>query len=80
LLVHDGFVTACGTVEEASMLALFLERAARLQLLARAAGTIQKIGVTEAQEAHDYRLRASIIGATFCYYARRALKHDAEIV
>ena len=41
---------------------------------------IKKIGVTEAQEAHDYRLRASIIGATFCYYARRALKHDAEIV
>ena len=46
------------------MLALFLERAARLQLLALAAGTIKKIGVTEAQEAHDYRLRASIIGAT----------------
>ena len=62
------------------MLALFLERAARLQLLARAAGTIKKIGATEAQEAHDYRLRASIIGATFCYYARSALKHDAEIV
>ena len=80
LLAHHGLVTACSTVEEASMLALFLERAARLQLLARAAGTIKKIGVTEAQEAHDYRLRASIIGATFCYYARRALKQDAEIV
>jgi L-fuculose-phosphate aldolase len=62
------------------MLALFLERAARLQLLARAAGTINKIGVTEARDAHDYRLRTSIIGATFCYYARRALKHDTEIV
>jgi L-fuculose-phosphate aldolase len=80
LLAHHGLVTACGTVEEASMLALFLERAARLQLLAQAAGEIKKIGPTEAQEAHDYRLRTSIIGATFCYYARRALKQDPEIV
>ena len=44
LLAHHGLVTACGTVEEASMLALFLERAARLQLLARGAGKIKPIG------------------------------------
>jgi L-fuculose-phosphate aldolase len=80
LLAHHGLVTACGTVEEAAMLALFLERAARLQLMARAAGTIKPIGAREAREAHDYRLRASIIGATFCYFARRALKGDPAIV
>ena len=80
LLAHHGLVTACGTVEEASMLALFMERAAKLQLMARAAGKIKPIGPTEAQEAHDYRLRSSIIGATFCYFARKALKEDAGIV
>jgi L-fuculose-phosphate aldolase len=80
LLAHHGLVTACGTVEEAAMLALFMERAAKLQLLARAAGKIKPIGPTEAQEAHDYRLRASIIGATFCYFARKALKEDGGIV
>src|SRR5262249_48688024 len=80
LLAHHGLVTACGTVEEAAMLALFMERAARLQLLARAAGKIKPVGPTEAQEAHDYRLRASIIGATFCYFARKALKEDPDIV
>jgi len=80
LLAHHGLVTACGTVEEAAMLALFMERAAKLQLLACAAGKIKPIGPTEAQEAHDYRLRASIIGATFCYFARKALKEDAGIV
>lgn len=80
LLAHHGLVTACGTVEEAAMLALFLERSARLQLMARAAGTIKSIGAREAQEAHDYRLRASIIGAAFCYFARRVLKDDPAIV
>lgn len=80
LLAHHGLVTACGTVEEAAMLALFLERTARLQLMARAVGTIKPIGAREAQEAHDYRLRASIIGATFCYFARRVLKDDPAVV
>src|SRR5437764_3337018 len=56
LLAHHGLVTACGTAEEASMLALFLERAASPQLLARAACTIKTIGVTEGQHALDYRL------------------------
>lgn len=80
LLAHHGLVTACGTVEEAAMLALFLERTAKLQLLARAAGKIRPISPEHAQEAHDYRLRASIIGATFCYFARKALKEDPGII
>lgn len=80
LLAHHGLVTACGTVEEAAMLALFLEGAAKLQLLARAAGDIRRIRPELAQEAHDYRLRASVIGATFCYYARRVLKEDESVL
>jgi L-fuculose-phosphate aldolase len=80
LLAHHGLVTACRTVEEAAVLALFLERAAKTQLLARAAGEIRQIRPELAQEAHDYRLRASIIGATFCYYARRVLKQDASVL
>lgn len=80
LLAHHGLVTACGTVEEAAMLALFLERGARLQLLARGAGDIRQIRPELAQEAHDYRLRASIIGATFCYFARRVLKNDEGVL
>jgi L-fuculose-phosphate aldolase len=80
LLGHHGLVTACGTVEEAAMLALFMERAARLQLLARAAGEIRQIGQDQAREAHDYRLRSSIIGATFCYFARRVLKENASVL
>ncbi|MBV9967231.1 MAG: hypothetical protein JO008_16225, partial [Alphaproteobacteria bacterium] len=29
-----------------------------------------------AKEAHDYRLKERAIGATFYYYARRALRQD----
>lgn len=76
LLAHHGLLTACGSIEEAAVLALFMERAARLQLLARAAGTIKPIPPAQAKEAHDYRLKPRAIGATFAYYARRVLRSD----
>jgi L-fuculose-phosphate aldolase len=80
LLAHHGQLAACGTIEEAAVLSLFIERAARLQLLARAAGQIRRIDPAIAREAHDYRLRPRPIGATFAYYARRALRLDDTVL
>ncbi|MGH7072009.1 MAG: aldolase [Acetobacteraceae bacterium] len=80
LLAHHGLLTASGSVEEAAVLALFMERAARLQLLARSAGTIRPIPSERAQEAHDYRLKPKPIGATFAYYARRVLRSDRGVL
>ena len=77
LLAHHGQLCACGTVEEAAVLALFIERAARLQLLARAAGEIRKIDPDIAKAAHDYRLQPEPIGATFHYLARRVLETES---
>ncbi|HVC53879.1 MAG TPA: aldolase [Stellaceae bacterium] len=74
LLAHHGQLAAAATIEEAAVLSVFIERAARLQLLALGAGTIQPIDPTLAREAHDYRLKERAIGATFYYYARRALR------
>ena len=76
LLAHHGQLAACATIEEAATLSLFIERAARLQLLAMSAGKIQAIDGQLAKEAHDYRLQERAIGATFFYYARRALRQD----
>ncbi len=76
LLAHHGQLSTGATVEEAAVLALFIERAARLQLLAQAAGTIQPILADRAQEAHDYRLKPRALAATFAYYARRVLRAD----
>jgi L-fuculose-phosphate aldolase len=78
LLAHHGQLCACSTVEEAAVLSLFIERAARLQLLARAAGTIKKLKPEAAKQAHDYRLKPKPIGATFHYLARLVLKTETD--
>src|SRR5262249_13965929 len=77
LLAHHGQLAACASIEEGAVLSIFIERAARLQLLAMSAGTIKPIDPALAREAHDYRLKPRAIGATFAYYARRVLRHDA---
>jgi L-fuculose-phosphate aldolase len=80
LLAHHGQLTACTTVEEATVLSVFIERAARLQLMAMSAGKIQAIDPQLAQEAHDYRLKQRAIAATFYYYARRVLRAEPSLI
>jgi L-fuculose-phosphate aldolase len=74
LLAHHGQLVACATMEEAAVLAVFIERAARMQVMARAIGEIKPVNPEYAREAHDYRLKAKAVGATFHYFARRVLK------
>ena len=80
LLGHHGQLAACKTIEEALMLSIFIERAAKLQLMARAAGTIQPIKAEHAQEAHDYRLKPKYVDAVFCYYARQVLRQSQDVL
>jgi L-fuculose-phosphate aldolase len=80
LLAHHGQLTAAATVEHSLVLAMFMERAARLQLLAMGAGEIRTIDPALAREAHDYRHKAKTIDATFAYYARRALRQDPAVL
>lgn len=78
LLAHHGQLSTGKTVEEAAVLAIFIERAAKLQIFARTLGPIQPLNPTLAQEAHDWWLKPKSIGATFNYFARRVLKTQAE--
>jgi L-fuculose-phosphate aldolase len=80
LLAHHGLLVACGSIEEACLLALAFERAARMHLLAASAGEIQPIDPELGREAHDWILRAQRSAAAFAYYARRSLKqpHNAD--
>ncbi len=80
LLAHHGQLTACGSIEEAAVMAVFIERAARLQLLAMSAGSIKPIDPALASEAHGYRLKPRAIGMTFYYYARRVLRQDPAVI
>ncbi len=74
LLAHHGQLTACKSIEEASVLAVYIERAAKIQLWARAVGQIRKVKPELAKEAHDFRLKQKVIDATFCYFSRRVLR------
>lgn len=78
LLAHHGQLVAAKSIEEACVLALLIERAARLQLLAMAAGTIQPILPALANEAHDWISTDKRNVVTFAYYARRALRNHAD--
>ncbi|MFI9507620.1 aldolase [Nocardia sp. NPDC052566] len=80
LLSHHGQLVACSSVEEACVMALLFERAARLQLLAMAAGTVKSLPHDLASEAHDWVLTAKRSQATFSYYARRALRADPTCI
>jgi L-fuculose-phosphate aldolase len=78
LLAHHGLLTTGATVEEAAYLAIFLERAARMQLSARAVGPMKPIPAALGRDAHDFMLKRQIVEASFAYYARRALRGDAD--
>ena len=54
LLSHHGQLVVGKTIEEACILALLIERAAKLQLLAMAAGEIKPVPPALAREAHDW--------------------------
>lgn len=78
LLAHHGLLTTGKTIEEAVYLAVLLEQAAQLQLLARPAGDIRQVPARLAREAHDFLLKDSIVAATFDYWARGAARKHPE--
>jgi L-fuculose-phosphate aldolase len=80
LLAHHGQLVATTTIEEAAVLAVFIERAARMQVLAQSIGKIKPIDPAFAREAHDYRLKPRAVAATFHYFARRVLKQERDVL
>ncbi|MEE1930769.1 aldolase [Streptomyces sp. TRM 70351] len=80
LLAHHGQLVTGDTVEEACNLAVLIERAARLQLLAMSAGTVQPLPPDLAREAHDWTSTDRRNRANFAYYARRALRNHPDCV
>lgn len=72
LLANHGLLAAGTSVEEAAYLAVFMERACRMQLLAAAAGGVQEVQPELAREARDFLLQSSIVRGTFAYWSRRA--------
>ena len=77
LLTHHGQLIAGASIEEACVLAILIERAAKMQLLAMAAGDIKELPEGLAREARDWISRPKRHSAAFDYYSRRILgKHN----
>jgi L-fuculose-phosphate aldolase len=72
LLANHGLLSAGSSVEEATYLAVFFERAARMQLRAMAAGGYKEVKEELAREARDFLLQPSIVRGTFAYWLRRS--------
>lgn len=75
MLSHHGLLIASPSIEEACVKAMAFERAAKMHLLAAAAGKIQPIDVELGKEAHDWILKPKRNTAAFNYYSRRALRN-----
>ncbi|PSJ17783.1 aldolase [Nitrosomonas supralitoralis] len=78
LLAHHGLLIASTSIEEACILALAFERAARMHLLAASAGRIQPIDPNLGREARDWILRGQRSTVAFAYYARRTLRKGTD--
>jgi L-fuculose-phosphate aldolase len=74
LLANHGLLAAGNSIEEAVYLAVFFERAARMQLRAMAAGGYREVKPELAKEARAFLLQPSIVRGTFAYWARRAAR------
>ncbi len=78
LLAHHGLLSAGRSVAEASFLAVFMERTARLQIDAAPLGGVRPIDAAEATRARDFLRSDRIVEATFAAWSRRAERRRAR--
>lgn len=76
LLAHHGLLTVGKSLEEATALAIIFELAARLQLMAMAAGTLRPLPEREAKEAYAFASKPGYYQRRFQYFARLVLATD----
>ena len=72
LLAHHGLLAAGRSVQEATFLAVFMERMARQQIDAAKVGGAKPIDAAEARRARDFLRTDRIMGLTFDAWSRRA--------
>lgn len=71
LLAHHGILTAGRSVQEATFLAVFMERMARQQLDAARVGGARPVRAEEARRARDFLRTDKIMNITFDAWVRR---------
>lgn len=76
ILANHGMLTAGKSVQEATYLCVYLERAARIQVRARPCGPLKRVDADLAREAGSYLRRPTIMNATFEYWYRQTKKPE----
>lgn len=71
LLAHHGILTAGRSVQEATFLAVFMERMARQQLDAAKVGGARPVDAEEARRARDFLRTDKIMNITFDAWVRK---------
>ncbi len=77
-LSHHGPLAACTTIEEACVLLVAMERAARLQAIAQAAGEIRPIDRAHGMEGKCLKQTPGSYLTWFAHYARVATRADGD--
>lgn len=80
LLAHHGLLTAGRSIEEACLLAVWMEHAAQMQLSARAMGPIKQIAPELARESRDFLRKPKVLALSFANFARRVLRADGGVL
>lgn len=80
ILLHHGFLTVGGTVEEAAWWFITMDRAAQMQLLAEAAGTPRIMPDDEAAVAHRQFGNASMARHSFKVLADLVLEQEPDVL
>ena len=80
LLANHGYLVAGATIEEAAILAVYMERGARTLLKAKAAGNVKCVKPDMARSAHDFMLGKPFVGASFNYFARRVIERVPDCI
>jgi L-fuculose-phosphate aldolase len=78
LLSNHGLATVGMSIEEATWMAVCFERAAKMQIRARAIGPLSMIDPDFAKDAHDYMTDPSMVATQFGRFARRVLRRQPE--
>ena len=77
MLAHHGLLAAGRSVQEATFLAVFIERMSRQQIDAAAVGGSRPVDADEARRARDFLRTDKIMNLTFDSWARRADRRRA---
>ncbi|MDC0074017.1 class II aldolase/adducin family protein [Alphaproteobacteria bacterium] len=80
ILQNHGILVFGESIQEATIGAIILEKAAKIQIISMSSGNIKTIPKDSAVQANNFLSQKNIIDYKFDYFARRAIRKNAKIL